>query len=188
MTPDKHGSCIFLLYTWSSLVMEHTLNETLTPHTLLLVPWNTSIQLWGKSVSVSLQVLFVPRSILVERCQICLAYKKKEKRIERWKKEKNKKGKRKRRNKEKEKKKDRQKKKKEIMRREPASFTRIKDHHMWACHHCSNFKTYTLSAGDKYIQRCEGKIHQSLTHNYLHLNGALSCKILLPWFMFVCSG
>jgi hypothetical protein len=31
---------------------------------------------WGKSVSVSLQVLFVPRSILVKRCQLWLAYEK----------------------------------------------------------------------------------------------------------------
>ena len=49
---------LFQLYTGYSLVIEHTLKGTPTPRTWLLVSRHTKVQVWGKLVSKSLQLLF----------------------------------------------------------------------------------------------------------------------------------
>ena len=66
---------LFQLYTGYLLVIKHILKGTPTPHTRLLVSRHTKVQVWGKLVIKSLQVLFKEYPSL-HKNQLWLTYKK----------------------------------------------------------------------------------------------------------------
>ena len=55
-------------------------------------------------------------------------------------------------------------------------------------HRRSNSEISILYAGGKYIRVSKGKVHQSITHTYLHMNKVMSSKFMLPLSLKICSG